>query len=472
MTDQQRGDSVLAHTQAKMPNVDKFRGEGVTFTQAHCPSPHCCPSRATFFTGVMPTEHGVWHNVGVANALSRGLKKGCRTWSEDLSENGYSMYYCGKWHVSDLESPEDRGWQKADGGSFHKAGLNYNYPNWDRICKEGDLPSNQARQPGEILRSGYPDYTHYGISENPHGDNDVVNEGLTRLKKLKGSATPWCLYVGTLGPHDPYFVPQRFLEMYSIDDIELPENFQDDFSNRPNLYKRTRDVFNQLSTAEHKEAIRHYLAFCSYEDFLFGEMLKGLAEQGDAENTLVLYLSDHGDYMGEHGLWTKGLPCFKGAYHIPMIMRWPAGIENPGRSIDSFVGLDSCAPTFLDITKISTARSFSSDSLLPFLQDKPPACWPDAYFTQSNGNELYGIQRSVTTREYKLVYNGFDYDELYDLKNDPGESCNLINDLLCEGIIKELYVKLWKYGKENNETCTNSYIMVGLAKHGPGVVNL
>jgi arylsulfatase A-like enzyme len=226
-----------------------------------------------------------------------------------LRAHGYGLYFSGKWHVSSLETPETRGWQAAT-GTFNTNMLK-GYGLWDTYENLPERPADYQRKPGEIVRPGYPDYIHYGTHENPFNDLDVVQAGQERLKELAKSNDPWVLYVGTLGPHDPYFVTQRFRDMYSLDEIKLPPNFQDDFSQRPNLYGRTRSVFDQLTEAEHKEAIRHYLAFGSFEDWLFGELLTTLEESGQADNTLVIFLSDHGDYMGEHGLWCKGLPCFK-----------------------------------------------------------------------------------------------------------------------------------------------------------------
>jgi arylsulfatase A-like enzyme len=176
--------------------------------------------------------------------------------------------------------------------------------------------------------------------------------------------------------------------------------------------------------------------------------------------------------MAEHGLWCKGLPCFNGAYHIPAAVRWPKGIKNPGRVEDSFITLADFAPTFLDVAHIKTNRDFAGQSLLPFLQDEKPSEWPDAVFTQSNGNEQYGIQRSVKTENWKLVYNGYDYDELYDLKNDPDEMHNLLAlgkyDPKYDKVIHELFTRLWKFAYKVNDVGINPYIMVSLATEGPG----
>lgn len=471
MSDQQRGASVLG--EALMPNVEKFKKEGLTFTQAHCPSPHCCPSRASFFSGLMPSQHQVWHNVEVTNAITTGLAEGVETWSESLKESGYDLFYSGKWHVSATETPGDRGFQPAGEKPFRRNDLENlkgrNQRLWEGYKnKDWASEEQQKRKRAEIHRPGYGKYTHYGINENPFNDQKVVSESIDRLKSLQGNSDPWCMYVGTLGPHDPYFVPQEFLDMYPIESVELPASYMDDFSQRPNLYKRTRDRFAQLSDKEHKESIQHYLAFCTYEDHLFGKLLEALDEQGDAENTLVIYLSDHGDYMAEHGLWCKGLPCFKGAYHIPCLMRWPKGIQSPGREVHEFVGLQDFAPTFTDLAKSRPLNHLSGSSLLPFMNNDQKEEWRKEYYTQSNGNELYGIQRSVTNADFKLVYNGFDYDELYDLQNDPEEMINLINSPEHKTIIKSLYKKLWQHAMEHDDTCINAYIIVALAEYGPG----
>ena len=109
MTDHQRGDTVLPEHPAITPNLDRFALQGITFTETYCPSPHCCPSRATFFSGLYPSRHGVWNNVCNDQALSRGLNAEVCLWSEDLADAGYSMHFSGKWHVSVEESPADRG---------------------------------------------------------------------------------------------------------------------------------------------------------------------------------------------------------------------------------------------------------------------------------------------------------------------------------------------------------------------------
>ena len=467
MTDHQRGDTALPEHPAITPNLDGFAREGVSFTETHCPTPHCCPARATFFSGLYPTRSGVWNNICNKQALSTGLNEGVRLWSEYLAESGYEQHYCGKWHVSIEESPKDRGWHEhfvtAVAGTYHGQ-------TWDHYRNLAEKPDQTSRGEGGILRPGYGAYRLYGTGpdEGNRHDERTVAEALDILPELTQKSDPWCLYVGAIAPHDPYVVPRRFLDMYNIDDIPLPVNYADGMTDKPRIYKRMRDVaFGQLSPREVREGIRHFWAYCSYLDDLFGRLLSALEKTGEAENTLVLYCSDHGDYCGEHGLFAKGIPCFRGAYHVPAVMRWPAGINNPGRQVDEFVSLADFAPTFIELAGKKPDRDFSGASLVPFLKDEKPDDWRDEIHTQCNGVELYFTQRSVTTKEFKYVFNGFDQDELYDLKSDPHEMRNVANNPAYEEVKRELCGRMWRFAYREDDGATNAYITVGLAPYGP-----
>ena len=200
---------------------------------------------------------------------------------------------------------------------------------------------------------------------------------------------------------------------------------------------------------------------------LFGKILSELEKTGKIENTLVLYCSDHGDYCGEHGLFAKGIPCFQGAYNVPAVMRWPTGIKNPGRRVDEFVSLSDFAPTFIELAGKQPDRDFSGMSLVPFLKGETPQNWRDEIHTQCNGVELYYTQRSVMTKDFKYVFNGFDLDELYDLRNDPYEMRNIAYDPDYEEIKKELCGRMWRFAEREDDGATNGYITVGLAPYGP-----
>jgi arylsulfatase A-like enzyme len=470
MTDHQRADTALAEHPSITPNLDRLAAEGVTFTQTFCPSPHCCPSRATFFSGLYPSRHGVWNNICNRRALSTGLNEGVRLWSEDLAEAGYNLHYTGKWHVSVEESPKDRGWTEhtvsGAKGTYHGA-------RWDHYKALAQEPTSTgetaARGEGEILRPGYGPYRLYGTSERT-GDHDqrTLEEALAVMPELARSDAPWGLYVGFGGPHDPYMVPQRYLDLYDPDDVPLPAAYHDELADKPAIYKRMRDTrFGQLSEREVREAVRHFWAYCTYLDDMFGQLLKALDATGQADETLVLFTSDHADYVGEHGLFAKGIPCFQGAYHIPAVVRWPRGVRDPGRRVDAFVSEADFAPTLVEAAGLALDAGLTGASLMPFLRGETPPDWRDAIHTQCDGVELYYTQRSVMTRDYKYVYNGFDWDELYDLRKDPEEMVNLASDPAYEPVKREMCRRMWQFAYEEDDSAINPYITVGLAPYGP-----
>ena len=467
MTDHQRGDTVLAESPVIKPHLDRLAREGVTFAETFCPSPHCCPARATFVSGLYPTRHGVWNNICNDQALSRGLKPGLRLWSEDLADAGYRLEWSGKWHVSVEETPKDRGWHELFVTGYSPR---EHHTAWEHYAALAEKPYDEERGEGQILRPGYGTYTTYGPREgegNPH-DEKTVDEALAVLPELVAQKEPWVLYVGASAPHDPYMVPQKYLDMYSLDDVDLPPSYADELADKPRVYQRMRrDRWGQLSERETREAIRHFRAYCTYLDDRFGKLLEILDNSDQAANTLVLYTSDHGDYCGDHGLFAKGIPCFRGAYHVPAVMRWPEVVENPDRRVDALVSLADFGPTFLEAAGLSPQPELTGASLMPFLRGESPDDWRDAIFTQCNGVELYYTQRSVMTKDYKYVFNGFDMDELYDLSIDPHEMKNLADDPAYAEVKRRMVRRMWRFAHQEGDSAINGYITVSLAPYGP-----
>lgn len=471
MTDQQRADTCFGR--AIMPNLAAFRRECASFTDVMCTAPHCCPSRTSMFSGLYPSQHGVWNNVDVGNAISRGMASGVRLWPEDLRDNGYKMFYSGKWHLSSEEGPDAFGFEllyhpkKYTGVTDTKTSRLPHTHEWEAYI-EGDTCSEQdERRPGEIIRPGYPHYFLYGENSGNTGDENTVNAAVERLAHLPKE--PWFIFCGPVGPHDPYFVPREYLDMYDIRDISLPDTYADEMKDKPAFYRKTRAPFDQLTCDEVREGIRHYLAYCTYEDMLFGRVLDALRKSGQYDDTIILYCSDHGDYAGEHGLWAKGLPCFRSAYHVPLFIRVP-GTEKP-ITIDTPAMLTDIGPTLLDLCGVKCGRPLMGMSLRPWIEDREEKPAEREYrFTQTNGNEQYGIQRAVWGKDWKYVYNGFDYDELYDLKNDPGETENLAADARFRPVIKDLLRVMWQFVRDTDDTILNTYILSAHAPFGPGIL--
>ena len=488
MADHLQADVVRDGHPCIMPNARKLASEGVRFTQNYCVAPHCSPSRASFFTGEYPSIHGVWNNVQNMSALSRDINKGVPTFGEMLGTAGYSMGFSGKWHASAERSPADFGWQE-----FLCAARGYD-GSAERFI-ENFLAGGDALpdKPGLIRRPGWGDRQYYGIRDEllrpESGAMKSVNEGNRAIEHLSKGKNPWCVFISCNPPHDPYSAPRKYLDLYDGMDVSLPPSWTDGMEDKPRIYQRMRrQYWDQLSESDAKECLRSYWALCTMVDDFLGSILQALEETGQAENTLVLFTSDHADYTGAHGLWAKGVPSFREAYAIPAVVRWPAGIANPGREVDDLLSITDFMPTFV---KLATGKApqVYGDSLLPFLEDQAPPQWRDTVFTQMNGVELYYTQRIVRTKRWKYVYNGFDFDELYNLADDPHEMVNLANPDLydqsaatrngrfvpwprmtpeLEAVREDLVLRMWRFAREQKDArLYTSYITTAMAPYGP-----
>ena len=499
MPDQQQGATVLPEHPCQTPHIDQFAREGVLFSNAFCPAPHCCPSRATFQTGLYPSEHGVFNNVDTDTAIHTDPYPGTRYFSQSLQDADYQLGYSGKWHVGRNVRAVDVGWTNLNGARYPRnapLGLDHRSAFWAKARQEYDTPT--PRTPGLADRPGWGNLQLYAAL--PAGyetlrDYEAVRDGITGMKQFAAGDKPWCVMVSNNGGHDLYDPPKDYLDLYDWRKIELPKNFRDIMDDKPRVYQRMRyQYWSQLSDDEIKQAIAHYYALLTMQDTLFGLLLKSLDETGQADNTLVIYCSDHGDYAGAHGLWAKGIPPFREAYNIPCVMRFPKRVRQPGRRVDALLSTADFAPTILDAAGVKGPPT-SGRSVLPWLRNETPA-WRDAVFSQMNGVELYYTQRITMTKDFKYVYNGFDYDELYDLRNDPYETKNLafpdlaqahavtqrdrgeetnsrsvwppLPDAL-DAVRRDLLTKMWHFAQEHNDQIFSDYLTVALAPYGPGI---
>ncbi len=475
VTDHEQAQVIAPEHPCRTPHAQQLAAAGVRFTRCYTPAAHCCPSRATLFTGLYPSQHGVFNNVLNEQAIHASLNPGVVTFGERLRDAGYDLAFAGKWHVCADETPADRGWRELITTSVKGERHGLTWEQWER--RAAALADNEPRKPGEILRPGWGRYRLYGTLTGAgvngaayagHRDYTIASAAMRELAHLARSTRPWCLYVGLNGPHDPYMIPEKYARMYDPDTIPLPVSYSDHMEDKPRIYQRQRrQLWDQLSAAEVRSGIAHYWGYCTMLDDMLGEILAALDRTGCAESTAVLFLSDHGDYAGAHGIFAKGVAAFDEAYHIPMILRWPAGGVRPGRIVDEFVTLADVAPTLYEIGGAGTPAGLTGRSLLPFLCDQTPSCWPDTFYSQFNGVELYYSQRIVQTRTSKYVFNGFDFDEYYDLVADPHELHNLAGRPEVADAERELVARMWRFARHTGDTMHNPYITVGLAPYGP-----
>ncbi len=466
MTDHQRADVTLPEHRCISPNLDKLAEEGVAFTQAYTPMAHCCPARASFFSGLMPSRHGVWNNVNNAYAINRGPYDDVRMFSEDLRDAGYDMRYTGKWHVSALgrQTPARYGWKEMM--QYDEVLLDQSEI-WEKVRANSETEDVQG-----VNVVGAPGYNFSNICNEKEDaksmDRETVEIALDALDEITARDDPWCLYVGFVSPHSPYDADKEFLDLYDLDSIKLPESYYDEMEDKPEYYRKVRKNYESLGEKGTRDAIRHFWALCTKIDRWFGMLMEKLEESGEKDNTVVIFCSDHGDYLGEHGLFQKQVPAFLGAYKIPVIMSWPSGIRNPGRRESSLVSLTDFAPTFLEIASEKTDQYFSGNSLMPFLKNEKPESWRREICTQCEGTEQLFTQRMVITHKYKYVYNGFGKDEFYDLENDPHEIVNQISNPEYKDKMENLVMKMWLHAyQEQDRLGSVQSLNVNTAPFGP-----
>ncbi len=463
-TDQQRFDTIhaLGNPHISTPNLDRLVAEGVAFTHAFCQSPICTPSRASFLTGRYPA------NV-------RGCMNGNEEWGEGaplvtalLAESGYDCGLSGKFHLAGAHGreeprPKDDGYRvfhwSHDPEDRYPSG--HAYADW--LAAQGyslrDLREDPASIPPDLHQTTW--CTDRAI--------DFLSE-----KRRKG---PWLMSVNVFDPHTPFDPPQEYRDRYDASKMPAPLFRQSDIATQsaipgdfPNASRPPQD-FNA------QDVLAAYYAMIELIDDNVGRLLDALEETGQRQNTVIIFTSDHGEMLGDHGLLLKGCRFYEGAVRVPLIISWPgqfplqeepviqdspdddgSGEEeettpeesNASASDDSpapagfvssaLVELIDIAPTLLELAGLPIPLRMQGRSLLPILRgEQSPNQHRDfvrcefyraqnpAVVTRAKYEGSYATMYRNTHHKI-VVYHGHEQGELYDLENDPGEFENLWNE--------------------------------------------
>ena len=470
MTEHQQGRTVDPDCPCRMPNIkDRIAGEGLRFELGYTPNALCSPARASFFTGLYPSVHGMYNNYHSIPVIHGGLFSGVKLFSENLKKAGYNLSYVGKWHVSGEKGPADYGWHVPE-GQVPWDGRTLGFPKpGGRLRRYREPPKNLKRY-AIIKRNGWPDYVLYGTRPGKLEDMIDFKRGkiaTEEIKRLSKRPEPWIIYVGLTEIHDPYIVVEPYASMYDPEEVPLPENYYDTLEDKPAIYRRMRrQLWDQLNEDQIREAIAYYWGLCTMNDDVVGMLLDALEDAGVEDNTLVLFTADHGDQVGGHGLFLKGVLPFEESYRIPMVVRWPNVIKR-GSICSEFVTLCNFAPTFCEVAGAEPLSPCHGRSLLPIFEGSVPEDWPKTFYGQFLGTEYYYTQRIIRDHQYKYVFNAFDFDELYDLQNDPYEMKNLAFDPAYEDAKKRLIEEMWRWALRTDDIIFNSYPSVALVPYGP-----
>ena len=449
MTDQMQA-RALNDKKCITPNFDGLAGRGVSLKNAYAANPVCSPSRASLMTGLLPHNHGVLHVIHLVDSDQSLIREDRPHWAQRLQDGGYLTGYVGKWHVERSEDLKKYG--------------------WDRYIPEAHLKSNLIKSRYIKQMQGYPESLLYGVCDTPPEERPVgihTDAALSMMDEFAAQDKPWCIFVSSNEPHDPFVCGEEAYSMYDAKDMDLPISSDDDLNGKPNLYKKAARVFTDLSDDEKKEAMACYYASITEIDAQYGRLLEKLEELSVKDDTLVILTSDHGEFLGAHGLYQKNISAFEEAYNIPMILAG-AGVTGRG-SCEARVGIHDLCQTILDASDCPPINTPDSKSFVKLLSapDIVSDEWKRGYAEYFGGRVLL-TQRVVWDKNYKYVFNGFDEDELYDLDKDPYEMVNLIDPDVYSETIKHMSELMWEYVRKTGDHSLEHthYASLRLAPYG------
>jgi choline-sulfatase len=408
------------------PALDGLMKQGVSFRQAYCAYPMCTPSRASYMTGRLATGHGVWE-------LGDPLNSALPTWAHVLRHAGYVTSISGRMHF--VGADQRHGFERRAHPEYSDP-IPGAYGNWDR-------PPNNARVMLEALRKA-------GAAEEPTAqeryDEAVTRSALGELDYLVGQQKrPWALQVGYLQPHFPYRVSRAWYERYEGVDFPMPRpapggGTYEQFI--PRQYMGGRHwlgLTTDGATPRQVRAARQaYFAMISCLDHQIGQLLDKLKALGVAQNTWVIYASDHGDNLGEHGMWSK-MNFFEESVRVPLIVA-PPECGRAGAVCEVPVSLIDWMATALEMTgQADGFEPLAGRSLLPLLADPGPRGADRAVIADYACEGTRVPMRMVRQGRWKASFAAGFEPVLYDLEADPHEWHDLGGDPGSREVLEALY---------------------------------
>lgn len=446
-TDQQRFDTItsLGNPHIQTPNIDRLALRGTAFTQAFCQSTVCTPSRASFLTGMYPSAVSVNQN-GVPFFPSHYAN---RLVSHRFAAEGYHCGLVGKLHLASAAGRQEK--RVDDGYHFFEYSHDHKGPNvpgndYARWLRETDNdPESLLADPikSEDYAQGAKNESFGGLKE-PTSQQDNIPAELhqTRwctekaLEFMEGSRKtdkPWFLSVNPFDPHPPFDPPWEYYRRFDPDQLPGPHFQESDLDVQKRLAKAQIDFQSEprkIGSDEGRRIQATYYAMIEQLDSEFGRLLDWLDNTGQAEETIVIFTSDHGEMLGDHGLLLKGCRFYEGLVHVPLIISWPEQFQQ-GEHSGALVELVDIVPTLYESAGISVPYYVQGRSLGPILRGEARThrdfvrseCYASIDYPDKTHATMYRDE------QWKLVtYHEKDILELYALKSDPWEHNNLGDD--------------------------------------------
>lgn len=445
IADQLRADALGCYGNdiCRTPHLDALAAEGASFDNAFTVAPVCSPARCSMMSGVYPHTHKVQLNTHIDTRTSNGLDPGLPTFSKIMQDSGeYSMHYFGKWHVHEDLPPTEFGFDSW------KTYSNHIPP--EHLVNRQEIYFPSGTQLVNAVHMGEPgELAAYCIAQ----------AGAAFLEKQWGEEKPFLLRLDFTQPHFANIVPQKFADMYAQVPIPQWENFNENFENKPygHLRKHKEWALEDKTWDWWERVVRMYYADVSYLDDCCGIVLDTLRGLSMAEDTIVIFTADHGDPTGMHRHFEKGGTMYDEVIRVPMIVRWPGKTQSGQRFPQLVRNMDIC-PTILKMAGLEPpvgihARDFSC------IVDQSSGDWYDSVYAEYHG-DVWGMytQRMVRTADWKYVYNPYDMDELYNLKNDPYEMQNLIDNPDYRKELSEMQARFIAWVDQTEDVMTYSFV--------------
>ncbi len=449
-TDQQRFDTLACYGNpfVRTPHLDRLAENGVLFNHFYTQSPLCGPSRASFLTGRYPRttrmrQNG--QNLPTDEVLVTRL----------LADAGYVCGLVGKLHVTAGDGDPLLAGMRVDDGYVYYHWSPKPFPDWR---DENDYTPTNAYAHW-LIEKGVPypyraepfngsPYVEVGVAAEHHQTTWCAEKSINFIESNASSERPWLLSVNPFDPHHPFDPPPDYLERYldRIDTIPLPNFRKGELKNKPIFQRLFHEVgaynvpdrfrFVDMMEEDHRLIRAAYWAMGDLIDDQVGRIMAALERTGQRENTLVIFTSDHGEMLGDHGIYLKGPFFYEPAVRVPFIVSWPRGVV-AGRRSEALVEAVDIAPTLLDVAGLPRAPGMQGRSLWPLLDGQADLNRhrDDIYSEYYNASVMFkepdprAYLTMVRTESHKLVVvHGLDGGELYDLERDPGESDNLWDD--------------------------------------------
>ncbi|CAH8284095.1 arylsulfatase A-like enzyme [Mariniflexile fucanivorans] len=382
------------------PNLDKLANQGTVFNNAYCQYSVCGPSRASVMSGFYPHNlSGSLNEDDVVQESTKALgSELMHTW---FRNNGYETLAVGK--ILHGHLPEGTLDETGGRGSF-SSGLGKLQRNWH----QNGTMTDWAKDPE---------------TDEQMPDHQAANWAADQLSKKHDK--PFFLMVGFLRPHNPWYVPKKWWDMYDREKIKLPEYKKDDLEDIPKL--GLKNIKNQMprtewaiETDQWRDIVHSYLASITFVDHQIGKVIKALEESEYSKNTIIVLWSDHGYQMGEKNTFQKAT-LWERSTHVPLLF---AGPEVPkGKSSDRVVSLLDIYPTLLEMSGLPKNSKNEGRSLVPLIKN-PSTAWSYPSVTGYN-KDCYAIQNE----RYRYIRYADGGEELYDHQNDPNEWTNLAGNL-------------------------------------------